>query len=291
MLVAVILTSTCLATISSAQASVSLKFSVSLKPEHLGYGTTVGFKFDIIPRTSLVPPALTEVDLRYPGDLGIALSGIGLATCSVNTLEITGPRGCPAEAHMGYGTVLAEIAVHGEAIQEPATLTVLRAATQEGHISMYFYAEGWSPVQDELLLPAALLPAEPPFGGRIHIAVPIVEAYADGPYVSVAQINGTLGPQHLTYYHHIGNHYIPYNPQGILLPKHCPHHGFPFAAQFTFLDGTHANANATVPCPRSRRRSRRSKIGTRIPKPDVLGVAPATFNLGTLLERRELKRG
>jgi hypothetical protein len=234
-----------------AHAATTLKLTVTLKPERLGYGTTVGFDLNIIPHTSLVPPPLTEVDLSYPDELGIGLSGIGLTTCSTTTLETRGPAACPSEARMGYGTVLAEIPIQGEAIQERATLTVLRATTQEGHISMYFYAEGWSPVIDQILLPAALLPAEPPFGGRLHITVPLLEAFTAGPFISVAQIHGTLGPQHLTYYRHAGRRtYLPYNPQGILLPKRCPLHGFRFAADLRFLDNTQSTATATVHCSR-----------------------------------------
>jgi hypothetical protein len=237
---------------SSAQASESLKFAVSLKPEHLGEGTTVGFDFKIIPHTGLVPPPLTEVDMRYPGDLGIGLSGLGLATCSVRRLEVRGVEGCAAEARMGYGSVLAEIAIGGEVIQEHATLDVLRATTQQGHISMYFYAQGTTPVQDEVVFPGALLPAPRPFGGRLHIHVPLVPTFTEGPFVSVAQIHGTLGPKHLTYFRHIRHRFIPYNPQGILLPRHCPRGGFRFTAALTFLDGTRTSASAAVPCPHRR---------------------------------------
>lgn len=236
---------------TTTQAAVSLRLHVSLKPEHLGQGTTVGFNFTIIPHTSRVPPPLTEVNVSYPGDLGIGLSDIGLATCPVTTLETSGPNGCPAEAQMGYGSVLAEIPLAGEIIQEHATVVVLRAATQEGHISLYFYAQGSTPISDEIVFPGALLPAEPPFGERLHINVPLVPSVPEAPYISVAQIHGTLGPQHLTYYRHIGHKLVAYNPQGILLPKHCPHGGFRFTAQLKFIDDTQAETSASVPCPRS----------------------------------------
>jgi|ERR1700691_1436019 len=238
-------------TATITQAAVSLKLQVSLKPEHLGQGTTVGFNLHIIPRTSPIPPPLTEVNVSYPGDLGIGLSEIGLATCPVTTLETDGPTGCPAEAQMGYGSVLAEILLAGEIIQEHATLEVLRAATQEGNISLYFYAHGSTPISDEIVFPGALLPAEPPFGERLHIDVPLVPSVPEAPYISVAQIHGTLGPQHLTYYHHIRHKLVAYNPQGILLPKHCPQGGFWFKAQLKFLDNTQAETSASVPCPHS----------------------------------------
>jgi hypothetical protein len=247
----------CVGPSSVARASTSLKLSVSLQPEHLGAGTTVGFDFEIV--SPNLPPPLTEVNLRYPGDLGIALSGLGLATCSSLTLEALGPEGCPAEAQMGYGSVLAEIAIGQTVIDEQATLAVLRAPTQNGHISLLFYAAGEAPVNAQIVFPGALLAAEPPFGGRLHINVPLVPSVPGAPDVAVAHIHATLGPQHLTYYRYVRHKFIAYDPQGILLPNHCPRGGFPFAAELTFLDGSRTSASTAVPCPdRTHRRDLRT---------------------------------
>jgi hypothetical protein len=40
------------------------------------------------------------------------------------------------------------------------------------------------------------------------------------------------------------------------LPTTCPHGGFQFAAQLTFLDGSTATAHTAVPCPGSPRGQR-----------------------------------
>jgi hypothetical protein len=237
---------------AQAQASDSLKLAVRLTPEHLGQGTTVGFDFRIASSTGPVPPPLTKVDLRYPGDLGVALSGLGLTACPLATLEAVGPRGCPAEARMGSGSVLAEIAIGPDVISEHATLAVVRAPTQSGHISMMFYAAGVTPVDAQIIFPGQLLPAEAPFGGLLHIDVPLVPSLPEAPDVSVTEINATLGPQHLTYYHHVGGRFVAYDPQGILLPNRCPRGGFPFAAELGFLDGTSTGAQTVVPCPHIR---------------------------------------
>jgi hypothetical protein len=238
---------------SAAQATESLRLSVGLHPEQLGQRTTVSFNFDIASTTARVPPPLTGVSLRYPGDIGIALSGLGLATCPATTLEALGPKGCPAEAHMGYGNVLAEIPIAGEVITEHATLAVLRAPATEGHLSLLFYADGREPVDAQIVFTGALLPAEPPFGGLLSINVPLVPSVPEAPDVAVAEIHGTLGPEHLTYYRRAGDGFVPYDPQGVLLPKHCPPGGFPFAAELGFLDGTRTRAEAVVRCPPRRR--------------------------------------
>lgn len=140
-----------------------------------------------------------------------------------------------------------------QVITEHATLAVIRAPTQGGHVSMMFYAAGISPVDAQIVFPGQLLPAQAPFGGLLHIDVPLVPSLPEAPDVAVAEIHATLGPQHLTYYHHVRGRYVAYNPQGILLPNRCPRGGFPFAAELGFLDGTSTSAQAVVPCPRIRR--------------------------------------
>lgn len=236
---------------TGARAAQTLQLGVSLNPERLGQGTTVGFDFRISSITEPVPSPVTSVDLRYPGDLGVALSGLGLARCSPPVLEALGPEGCPAESRMGSGSVLAEIPVGGEVVTEHATLAVVRAPTRGGHISLLFYAAGISPVDAQIVFPGALLEAEPPFGGLLHIDVPLVPSLPGASDVAVAEIHAKLGPEHLTYYRRVKGKFVAYNPQGILLPKRCPRGGFAFVAELGFLDGTHAHARATVPCPRT----------------------------------------
>jgi hypothetical protein len=238
-----------------AYATQTVRLHATLEPERLGHATTVGFAFQITTPTGKTPSPLTHVDVSYPGNLGIALSELGLATCTPTTLEILGPEGCPANSIMGHGTATAEIPIGPAIERETATITLVRAPTANGHLTLLFYADALSPVNAQLVLPGALLPAGTPrYGGRIDIDVPLVPSLPDGPDVAVVKLTSTLGPEHLTYYQHTRNgHTTPYNPKGILLPDTCPHGGFPFAAKFGFQDGTRASAHTTVPCPRHHR--------------------------------------
>jgi hypothetical protein len=256
---AVILVCACLA--ATAQATQSVTLHATLTPELLGQGTTVGFGFTIASPAGRVPAPLTGVDLRYPGNLGIALSGLGLATCSVEALEALGPEGCSAESRMGYGVALAEIQAGTEIIRETAPITVVRAPTQEGHLSLLFYADGGEPVSAQIVFAGSLLPATAPFGGSIHIRVPVVPSVPGAPDVAVVQVRSTLGPQHITYYERLHGRTVAYQPRGVVLPDSCPRGGFPFAADFTFIDGSHARAHTAVSCPRLR--SALGKIGAR----------------------------
>jgi hypothetical protein len=238
-----------------AGATQSVTLHATLTPERLGHGTTVGFGFDIAAPIGLVPPPLTELDVRYPRGVGIALSGLGIASCTADRLEAWGPEGCPANSFMGYGTALAEIQIGPEIIRESAEVIVFQAPVRNGRLAMLFYASGRTPVDASIVFPALLLPAPPPFGGLVHIDVPLVPSLPGAPDVAVVRVRSTIGPQHLTYYRRAHGKLVPYKPPGILLPDRCPRGGFPFAASFTFQDGSHASARTAVPCPRSRSRS------------------------------------
>jgi hypothetical protein len=248
--VGLLLASACLP--GAAQAAQSAKLTATLTPEHLGKGTTIGFSFQIETSTGQVPPPLTEVDLRYPNNLGIATSGLGLATCTSATLEALGPGGCPTESLMGSGGAIAEIPIGPEVVHESAPVTIFRAPTEKGQIALLLYVDGGMPVDAQLVLPSLLLSAPAPFGGRVQIGVPLVPSLPDTPDVAVVQLSTTLGPLGITYYERVHGHRIAYRPRGILLPDSCPHGGFPFAAELGFTDGSTARAHAVVPCPAGR---------------------------------------
>lgn len=241
-----------LATPAAASAGSSATLSASFAPERLGRRTTLSFGFQIHGDGGRVPPALTAVDLSYPNYLGIALSGLGLAVCAEATLQAAGPTGCPANSVMGRGTARAEIALGPEVVRESAPITILRASNQEGHIAVLFSAIGTLPLAAGVVFPGVLLPAPAPFGGLLSIAVPLIPSVPGAPNVALVQLRSTLGPSGIVYYEQVAGRTLAYQPPGILLPNSCPAGGFPFAADFSFEDGSHASAATSVPCPRRR---------------------------------------
>lgn len=239
---------------SSAYPAQSASLHISFTPYIPGQSTNVGFDVDIDAPAGHVPPPLTELDLHYPSDLGLAVSGLGLATCAQPTLEALGTEGCPADSFMGRGSALAEIPVGPEIIQETASVTILRAPEEQGHIAMLFNVDGETPVNAEVVFSGVLLPALLPTDESIDIRVPLVEGLPGSPDVAVVKLDAAFGPRGLIYYEHIHGRLVPYTPRGILLPNHCPHGGFHFTANLAFLDGTNTTARAAVPCPRDRPR-------------------------------------
>jgi hypothetical protein len=235
---------------ASAGAAQKVTLHASLTPERLGAGTTIGFGFTVSTTTGRVPSPLTGVELLYPANLGLATSGLGLATCTAATLETLGPEGCPSESQMGYGAGLVEVPFGPEILRETTTTRVFMAKLHQGHLGLVFYAIGHTPVAAEIVFPGLVLPASDPYGGDLSTTIPLVPTLPGAPDAAVVKLSTTIGPEHITYYERLRGRYLPYHPRGIVLPRTCPRGGFKFAARFTFEDTTHAAAHTTVPCPR-----------------------------------------
>jgi hypothetical protein len=242
-----------------ANAAQSVMLGAAFAPYRLGGRTSVELHLQIAAPAGQVPSALSEVEVRYPENLGFALSGLGLDVCTASLLEAAGAGGCPANSIMGRGNAVAELRFGAQLVSEDASISIARAPDQEGHISLLLYASGPSPVNTQILSPAQLLPSGPPFGGRLNMQLPIIPSVPGAPDVAIVSMDVTLGPQGLTYYEQVDGATLAYTPRGILLPPTCPRGGFPFAATFSFLDGSHPTAETTVPCPDPRRRHRRGR--------------------------------
>ena len=234
---------------TAASASPAVRLSARFTPNLLGHSAAIDFGFRIAERTGEVPPPLTEVDLRYPGELGIATSGLGIATCSSATIEALGPAGCAADSVMGYGSAVTAIPYGTQVFEEPSKVTIVRGPDEEGHLAFLLHATGKDPIISQLTFPALLLPSSAPFGEMLRARIPLIPTFPGEPDAAVIRMHATLGPPGVIYNERVGKRIVTYHPPGILLPDRCPRGGFPFAARLGFLDGHHAVAHTVVPCP------------------------------------------
>ncbi|MGH3429091.1 MAG: hypothetical protein ACRDQZ_16250 [Mycobacteriales bacterium] len=248
-------------TSTASVAPPAVKLTAAFTPERLGAGTTVHVGFQIDTSARQAPSAVTAVELLYPRELGISSSDLGLETCSPETLEMSGPAGCPTNSVMGSGHAVVEVPFSTNNVLETARVTLISGPVQNGHIAVLFWAHGHLPVLATVVFPSTLLPAEAPFGGALDTQVPLVPSVPNGPDVALTQVQTTLGPEGITYTERVGSKTIRFHPKGILLPSSCPPGGFPFAVHLSFQDGASASAKTAVPCPPSgtsaRRRRRR----------------------------------
>jgi hypothetical protein len=234
------------ASAASVHAAELAKISAAFKPERLGAPTTATLGFELAALDGRLPSPLTGIDFRYPANLGIATSGLGVAWCDPGGLEAHGPTVCPPNSVMGYGSASVEVPLGPEIVRETAKIVLVAGPSRAGYLNLLVSATGLSPVAARIVMPTLLL------SGHLHIGVPLVASLPEGPPVAVVRVQVTLGGRpggHLTYYDHAHGRTVAYHPKGIGLPRHCPSGGFEFAARFSFLDGTHATAHTTVPCP------------------------------------------
>lgn len=247
----------CLPQAAAAQEGAAL--SARFIPMRLGQRTTLEFGFSFQAPPGQVPPPLVQIELRYPDELGLGLSGLGLATCTAQALEADGPGGCSPNAVMGLGTVLSGIVLGTTPITEQAPIVIMRAPNQEGKLALLFSSEGTTPVDTRIVFSGFLQPAHVPFGGLVNIGVPLVPTLPGAPYISVIHLRSTIGPRKVVYYEQVDGRTLAYRPRGILLPERCPRGGFQFAAQFRFDDGSVRTARAAIPCDPARHHHRKHR--------------------------------
>ena len=240
-----------LALTSPAHGAQSASLSVALSPERLGAGTTIFFRFRIRSPGNALPTPLRAIDLLYPANVGLVTSGLGLATCTSARLQLAGAEGCPANALMGRGTARVGIAFGPVIVYETGYITIWMAPVQDGHLALLFNAEANTPILADLVLESQDLAAPAPYGGSLVTTIPPLESLPGASDGSIIEMHASIGPRNITYYEHRHGQRVPYQPDGIVLPARCPALGFPFAATFTFQDGSRTTARRRVACPRA----------------------------------------
>jgi hypothetical protein len=234
---------------AGAQAAETVALHTSFTPNKLGASTTIGFGFTIGSTTGGLPSPLTHVSLRMPKGMNYVTTTLGLAICKPEDLVANGLSGCSPNSRLGYGSAFVEVPFGTVSGREIPEIAALMGPPNDGNIVVLFYANGIAPVYAQIVFSGELLPGEGSFGGNLDTSIPEIKSVTNGPPVSIISVNSTIGPNRLTYYKHVHGKLVGYKPQGISLPTKCPRGGFPFSAQFTFLDGSQVIATHSVPCP------------------------------------------
>jgi hypothetical protein len=250
-LVAVLAAGGCLS--ATAQASETTAINVKLSPNTLGASTTIVFSFKIGTTDGSVPSPLSNVDVRLPANMDIATQG--LDTCDPTDLLAKGPSICPVNARAGFGSTVIEVLMGGQLVQETVTLNAFMGQPQNGHTVLLLYAEGKTPISDQMVLQGQFLPDSSPFSQQLSTPLPLIPTVPGGPDAAVISFTTSIGTNYLTYHHIIDGQSVLYYPKGITVPKRCPARGFPFAANFSFVDGTTSSAKTIVRCPQQRQKT------------------------------------
>jgi hypothetical protein len=243
-----------LAPASALAVSEQATLNASFSPDRLGAPTTITFGFHLATTEGTAPPPLTAMDLQMPAGMNYTTTTLGLAICQPAALAAKGLAGCPANSRLGYGSADVEVPFGTGSGHEVPEVQAVSGPSPKGNLTVLFYANGLYPVYAQLAFSGEVLPDTGRFGSQLATAIPLIASVPGGPDVSVVSVTSTIGPSHLTYYKHVHGRLVSFHPRGVAVPEHCPHGGFPFTADFTFLDGSHTSAQTTVPCKPAPRR-------------------------------------
>jgi hypothetical protein len=226
-------------------AAPRVTLSARFAPERLGESTTIHWGFAISE-----PAPLRSIALRLPPGMGFAASSLGLEPCQPELLARAGPKGCPADSHIGFGSALAELPAQST-VEEHASVTVLLGPYDGEEETVLFFVDGKWPANREIILTSHLLGVADPDGATLLTEVPSLPVWPLGPDIGLTRLQSTIGPDGLTYYRRVRGRTVAFTPRGVSLPRGCPSGGFLVSAVFNWwtIDGA-ASASTHVPCPR-----------------------------------------
>jgi hypothetical protein len=239
---------------ATAGAVQTVTLHTSFSPDKLGASTTVGFSFTITNASGGLPSPLTGLSLHLPAGINYVTTTLGLSICQPAALLAKGLAGCSPNSRLGFGSALVEVPFGTGSGHEIPEIQALMGPPHNGNIVVLFYANGQEPVYAQIVFEGELVAGSNALGGDLNAAIPLIPSVTNGPPVSILNVESTIGPSHLTYYKHVHGKKVAFHPRGVSVPLRCPRGGFPFSANFNFLDGTSTAAATVVPCPPQRRR-------------------------------------
>ncbi|HXD54902.1 MAG TPA: hypothetical protein VN618_09135 [Solirubrobacteraceae bacterium] len=183
------------------------------------------------------------------GPRGMSLDARGLSTCTADRLEAVGPRGCPAQARVGFGGGVGEVSFGSERVREPFVLDFFLAPPTGGRLAVLALLSAHSPIGLEMVLKGAEVRGPSPYGFGLALALPAIETVPGASAVSIESGFVSIGGSNIAYYERRHGVRTLEHVRGLIAPRTCPSGGFPFETTVTFEDGTTSVARTSSPCP------------------------------------------
>jgi len=226
----------------AAHTATGADMRPSLLPNRLGANTALTLAFKFSGGDKGVPAPLSRMVVRLPSGLKIDLRGVGI--CVRSRLRRRGVAGCPAGSLVGRGHALMSVHAGSLAVGEEATVTIFRGPNRGSRPTLDIFGQGQAPLDQSSISTAVLEPDSAPYGSKLMVSIPPIPTLVLEPNASFVSLSLTVGG--------VGRGPRAHAAAGaILVPRSCPAGGFPFAASFTFADGSAARASAAVACPRA----------------------------------------
>ncbi len=229
----------CAALAASAQGQTFAAITPSLSPDRLGARAALTVTIHYAGGEFGVPSPLSRSVLEFPA--GLSLDIPSLHSCDAARLLARGASGCSAQSQIGSGHALAEVHAGSLNISEEATLWAFLGAPHNLQPTFEILAQGYTPIDQRMLLTGTVLSVGAPYGEELVMPVPPIPTLAFEPDASILTFSLTIGAS---------TRKRTRGANAVLVPSTCPVGGFPFAAEFNYADGSSGSALATAPCPR-----------------------------------------
>ena len=252
---------------ASARGATTATMTARFTPDRPGASTSVTVTMNFAGAAGALPAPLSEIVVHTPAGMGVSTAG--LAACPIARLQANDPSACPVDTLVGWGTTSVAALLGTSMFNETAQLGAYLGLPQDGHTLVNFFAVGRTPVQESLLFHGVLEGDAAPYGNELVVNVPAISTVPGGPNASVVSFTTTLGAPNIQFPRTVVRRVVVVEHvdgrvrrvtrlqkrrelvpvKGITVPRSCPAGGFPFAADFTFQDGSTYTAHAAAPCP------------------------------------------
>jgi hypothetical protein len=209
----------------------------SFSPDRLGAKAAFTFAVHFSGGELGVPSPVRRAVVHFPP--GLTLDIPKLRSCTKARLQARGAGGCPAQSKIGAGHALADVHVGSSVESEEAAVSAFVGPPQGLYPTIEILGQGYSPLDERVVITATTLPDNPPYGEKLVMSIPAIPSIPLEPNASTVSFSMTIG----------GRAFRKHDPNTVVLPSHCAAGGFPFAAEFTYEDGSKSDSTATVPCP------------------------------------------
>ncbi|MGO9247432.1 MAG: hypothetical protein ACLP7W_02420 [Solirubrobacteraceae bacterium] len=186
-----------------------------------------------------MPAPVRRSVLRFPA--GLSLDIPSLRSCSASRLRVRGASGCPAQSEIGSGHALMEVRAGSLTNTEHVSLQAFLGPPHNLAPTFEVLGQGYTPLDERMVFSGSVLPDHAPYGEQLVMSIPPIPTLALEPDASIATFSLTIGANGA----HRGR-----TVNSVVMPSRCPQGGFPFAAEFTYADGSTGGAHATAECPR-----------------------------------------
>jgi len=220
-----------------AQALTTAAITPSLSPDRLGAKAALTFTISYAGGQFGVPSPVRRSVLRFP--TGLSLDIPHLSSCAAAHLRARGASGCPAQSALGSGHALVEAHAGSQTITEDVAMRAFLGPPQNLRPTMEILVRGYTPLDERMVLTGTVLPDRAPYGEELVMSIPPIPTLPLEPDASIVSFTLTIGAARPR----------TDGANTLLTPPSCPVGGFPFAAEFTYADGSRGTALAEAPCP------------------------------------------